>query len=386
MNPNQNRNAPNAPMDLVRKLLALPPSADLLMASATAGYALVDVSMNGRSFFTLLLIMLSLIFACLGIVAVIAKMRESGYLEDVAEKDFAELNIAQARRIFLACARAEGYSLVSEAQGAPFDAVFSRKKEMLLVRWSDWDDKRINLDTIKHLYKALGHFKNCSGMMVSRAKMDQDTASWAIKNGIEICNAEHLKRKVYAVLGEPLDQAAGTPPDQTQDVQEPETSTSSLPSSVLFLDFRLLDGKPTDTFERLLSSLPDSVIVSSTLHDTPLEELRSMLPASAHRLIGKTPKLEHFGQTARYYEIVEFLRGAFEGERVKWCAIDSEPKTFPAGCSELVPANINHGLDEVVCLRIAALHGLSIAQVINPKHSQAEPPYLGQTATELTMD
>ena len=56
--------------------------------------------------------------------------------------------------------------------------------------------------------------------------------------------------------------------------------------------------------------------------------------------------MPQYGASARYYEIIHYLAGRPEGRNAKWVALDSDPRAFPEGCTELVLANPAHGLDD----------------------------------------
>ncbi len=132
-------------------------------------------------------------------------------------------------------------------------------------------------------------------------------------------------------------------------------------SPLLFLDFdgvlHPASAHATAPFSRAplleeaLAGFEVRLVVSSSwrFHHS-LGVIGSLLPRTlADRLVGALGN-SHFGEHARYHEILAWLGDA--GSAAPWLALDDSAFEFPDACAELILCDPNTGLDEAMATRV----------------------------------
>ena len=116
----------------------------------------------------------------------------------------------------------------------------------------------------------------------------------------------------------------------------------------LFVDFAGLDHGLTHLSE-VLEQHPAYQVVASTLPvGKTMEAVRDGLLGCGNRLIGQVEAIPE----GRYFAIQKHLSASPDGKHSTWLALDSEPRQFPEGCSELIAVNRAFGFDASAAQRL----------------------------------
>ena len=350
--------------DLVKRILNLPPTLDLLIAFPLAAYAgYVLHAGEGPRMFGFMAIAAAFCFAGLGVNAVLRNMRELKVLEQYSRPGLVtQLDEAKFERILRALYTTRGYMIEEPGdhhEDPAYDFILIRAKERLLVRTRDWVEDKVPLSTLKKVWNAKRPVKATGIVIATNGEFAEDAVEWGRRQNIEMLTGRDIEAAVLAEVadGQQNDMAGKkkpptSPPSNSmpQQVAVPVQLTAAPvppPPQFIFLDFAAIE-KGTEQLGGLLDKHPGYQIVATTGKDRPLEDMKAQLSGYGDRLCGKTPDMPQYGTSARYYEIVHYLANSANGRNAKWIALDTQANAFPEGCAELVPISRMHGLDQQV--------------------------------------
>jgi len=350
--------------DLVKRILNLPPTLDLLIAFPLAAYAgYVLHAGEGPRMFGFMAIAAAFCFAGLGVNAVLRNMRELKVLEQYSRPGLVtQLDEAKFERILRALYTTRGYMIEEPGdhhEDPAYDFILIRAKERLLVRTRDWVEDKVPISTLKKVWNAKRPVKATGIVIATNGEFAEDAVEWGRRQNIEMLTGRDIEAAVLAEVadGQQNDMAGKkkpptSPPSNSmpQQVAVPVQLTAAPvppPPQFIFLDFAAIE-KGTEQLGGLLDKHPGYQIVATTGKDRPLEDMKAQLSGYGDRLCGKTPDMPQYGTSARYYEIVHYLANSANGRNAKWIALDTQANAFPEGCAELVPISRMHGLDQQV--------------------------------------
>ncbi len=348
--------------DLVKRILNLPPTLDLLIAFPLAAYAgYVLHAGEGPRMFGFMAIAAAFCFAGLGVNAVLRNIRELKVLEQYSQPGLVtQLDEAKFERILRALYTTRGYMIEEPGdhhEDPAYDFILIRAKERLLVRTRDWVEDKVPISTLKKVWNAKRPVKATGIVIATNGEFAEDAVEWGRRQSIEMLTGRDIEAAVLAEVadGQQNDKAGKKkPPTPTpsnsmpQPVAAPVQLTAAPvppPPQFIFLDFAAIENG-TEQLGGLLDKHPSYQIVATTGKDRPLEDLKAQLSGYGDRLCGKTPDMPQYGTSARYYEIVHYLANSANGSNAKWIALDTQANAFPEGCAELVPISHMHGLDQ----------------------------------------
>ena len=151
------------------------------------------------------------------------------------------------------------------------------------------------------------------------------------------------------LTGKSVEEAHPEPPAEVQEeVRHEVQEVLSGHHRFLFVDFSGLDHGLTHLADVLRQHPAYQVIASTLPLGKDLEAIREGLQECGNRLVGQ---LEGISE-GRFFAIQKHLSAAGEGKHATWLAIDSEPRQFPEGCTELIAVNRAFGFDTSAAQRL----------------------------------
>lgn len=151
------------------------------------------------------------------------------------------------------------------------------------------------------------------------------------------------------LTGKSVEDAHPAPPPSVQEEQQHEVQDiQHRQHRFLFVDFAGLDHGLTHLTE-VLAQHPAYQVVATTLPaGKTMESVRDGLLGCGTRLIGLVEAIPE----GRYFAIQKHLSASPDGKHSTWLALDSEPRQFPEGCSELIAVNRAFGFDASAAQRL----------------------------------
>lgn len=347
----------NAVDVLLSKLNALPASIDLLVAGAAACFAMFSVYVNHAMFVGLISTIAALCFAFLAVNSV---LREMKWLKLLSAHSSAEILRQMNRQDFEAYLavlfRLSGYQIRSAVNELhrqdDADWIMTKKKEVVLVQFNHFDEDAIGMRPLESLHKAAMIFQASSAIAITTGVFQPDARQWGQRKGLKLMTTDDLL--TMAEEHSCVPGSSDTPidsPDVTTTGNAPDLPRQHV-DSIVFVDFAGLTCDLSGMIESLLR-YPGAKVVASTLPpDTPKETL---LPGSGLAVEG--PTATH--QSGRFFAIQHYLENQPKGKRTPWVALDSEPRQFPSGCTELVTINPVFGFNASTKARVDEALGLS---------------------------
>jgi hypothetical protein len=135
---------------LIKKLSALPPSIDLIVAAVVGGYSFVAIYVDNSKFIGLICILLALTFALLGIAALSREMKAFKQVESKTSPDaLRALKTPEFEKYLMALFSLDGYEVRTAIDDLhrqdDADLIATKKKETILIQFNHWDE-----DTSRH--------------------------------------------------------------------------------------------------------------------------------------------------------------------------------------------------------------------------------------------
>lgn len=233
------------------------------------------------------------------------------------------------------------------------DFIAAQKKQRLLVQLGHWDDAQVDLREIQALFNVATTMSEISEVcVISLGVFSQDTVQWSERRNIRLIGpgdllsmaAEVLEVDVASLCHEDPDEVA----EQRLELQHEVVDMAHGQRRYLFVDFAgIRDGYAL--LESVMTQHPAYDIIATTLADgEDLVRVAERLPGIAARMRAELPVS---GQ-GRYFDIQTFLDSRPMGRQTPWVVLESAPKQFPEGCTELVAINSSMPFDHHAATRL----------------------------------
>lgn len=338
---------------LIKKLSALPPSVDLVVATVVGGYSFVAIYVDNSKFIGLICILLGLAFALLGLSALSREMKAFKQVDSKSTPEaLRALKTPQFEKYLTALFSLDGYQVRSAIDELhrqdDADLIAVKKKETLLIQFNHWDEDSVGTRPIQSLQKAASAFRATGCVAITLGRFSADAVTWANRKGVVLMNINDLIAMANRLTGKGPATTLTDAKNQETGPVEASPQPDSGKRRFLVIDF-IGVGNGLKKLEELLQENADYLLLASTLPvGKTLETLREELSGCADRLVGEiSSSLE-----GRYFAIQKFLQTTPEGRQAVWLAVDSEPRRFPESCSELVAMNPAFGFDDAVAQRL----------------------------------
>lgn len=350
---------PNPIDNILRNISRLPPTVDLMIAAGAAAYALFAIFLDNQRAVGLGAMLVALIFAVFGIVSLMREMKLSKIVVQNSSPDvLLNMQNKQFEAYLITLFNLAGYDVrlaideISRADDA--DLIATKKKELILVQYNHFDDDNLNMRSIQSLQKAGTALRATSCVAISFGHISQEVANWGARKGVQIMGLQEVMAyaaKLTGVSEIQAPQALATDlPEEQPAASREEQHISGGGNRYLFVDFEgVADG--ISHLRDVLAQHPSyRVVASKRPPGTTVDEIRTNLVQFEDRLVGE---LDADTPSGRYFAIQHYLSGTPEGKSAPWLAIDSEPRLYPEGCSELVAINKAFGFDRSASARLS---------------------------------
>lgn len=342
------------PIDnILRNISRLPPTIDLIIAASCAAYALFAIFIDNQRAIGLGSLLLALIFAVFGIIALMREMKLSKIVVQSTSPDvLTKMQNKQFESYVITLFNLAGYDVrlavdeISRADDADLIAV--KKKEVILIQYNHFDDDDLNMRSVQSLQKAGTALRATSCVAISFGRVSQEVINWGARKGVQIMVLQDVLAFAAKITG--VSDLTDVPVTDATERPEPvEVAHNHSGNSYLFVDFDgIADG--IARLQDVLAQHPSYLVVAAKhpLGST-VEEIRTSLVHLEDRLVGE---IDAGAPGGRYLAIQNYLASTPEGKSAPWLAIDSEPRLFPEGCSELVAINKAFGFDNSASVRL----------------------------------
>ena len=339
---------------LLQKLAALPPAMDLMIAAIVGGYSLVAIFVDNAKFVGLVCILISLIFALLGINAVMREMKAFKQIESNSTPDTLRgMMRKQLEQFLFALFSLDGYrvrSAIGELDRFDdADLIAVKKDQTILIQFNHYDEDLVDIKPIQSLQKAATANQATGCIAITFGKFSANAIDWVRRKEVNLLNVEDVIAMACRLTGKSVEDAHPAPPPAVQEEQQHEVQeVLHGQHRLLFVDFAGLDHGLTHLSE-VLEQHPAYQVVASTLPvGKTMEAVRDGLLGCGNRLIGQVEAIPE----GRYFAIQKHLSASPDGKHSTWLALDSEPRQFPEGCSELIAVNRAFGFDASAAQRL----------------------------------
>lgn len=188
---------PNGADVLIQKLVALSPTIDLIVAAALGGYSLIAIYIDKVKIVGLMCIVLSSIFACLGIFAVIRDMKFLKLIEQNSNPDVLRaMKPQQFEKYLTALFSLDGYRVYSATNELhrqdDADLIAKRKKETVLIQWNHWDEDVIGVKQIQSLHKAASILQADRCIALTFGEFAPEASEWGARKGVILMNMDDV--------------------------------------------------------------------------------------------------------------------------------------------------------------------------------------------------
>ena len=345
---------PNGVDVLIQKLAALPPAMDLLVAAVVGGYSLVAIFVDGAKFVGLVCILIGLIFALLGINAVMREMKAFKQIEaNSTPEGLRSMKRKHLEQYLTALFSLDGYrvrSAIGELDRFDdADLIAVKKDQTMLIQFNHFDEDLVDIKPIQSLHKAATAFQATGCIAITFGKFSANATDWARRKEVNLLNVEDVIAMACRLTGKSVEEAHPEPPAEVQEeVRHEVQEVLSGHHRFLFVDFSGLDHGLSHLADVLRQHPAYQVIASTLPMGKDLEAVREGLQECGNRLIGKLEGIPE----GRFFAIQKHLSSAAEGKHATWLAIDSEPRQFPEGCTELIAVNRAFGFDSSAAQRL----------------------------------
>lgn len=345
---------PNGVDVLIQKLGALPPAIDLMMAVLLGGYSFVAIYVDNAKLVGLVCILMALIFAMLGISAVMREMKAFKLLERGSTPEaLRSMKTQQFEHYLIALFSLDGYRLRSAIDELhrqdDADLIAVRKKEILLIQFNHWDEDTVTTKHIQSLHKAATVFRATGCIAITFGRFSPEATDWAVRKGVGLMTIEDVIDMACRLTGTSAQDVHPQPSPEVQVEQRNEIAEIVRGHHrFLIVDFAGIDHGLTRLNELLLEHPAYQVVASSIPMGKTIESVREGLGDCGGRLIGEIAQCSD----GRYFAIQNYLLTTPEGKQATWLALDSEPRQYPEGCSELIAVNRAFGFDSSAAQRL----------------------------------
>lgn len=347
---------------LLSKLNNMPPAVGLVTAVASGGVALYGIYLANQPFVGIIGAIAALCFAFLAINATLREIRWLKYLSANASIESLQQMDKPRFELYLSILfRLSGYNIRSALNELhrqdDADWIVSKKKETILVQFNHFDEEFVGIQQLQSLQKAAMAFQASGAIAITVGDFYPDARQWGSRKGLKLMTAQDLLAMAAGFAGAAENTTA---PEESQDARlEPMVGPSSKLSCLLFVDFAALSSCIED-LANIVAQFPFVHLVATTTPTETSPEI--MLMGIGLNLAGQAE--EH--ASGRYFAIQRYLDKQPDGKQTPWVALDSEPRQFPSGCSELVAINPSFGLNDSAKNRLMETLSLSMRRFSQP--------------------
>ncbi|MBS4019874.1 MAG: restriction endonuclease [Dechloromonas sp.] len=252
--------------------------------------------------------------------------------------------------------RSQGYLLFDAPyalrQRGMADFVAQKKRTKVLVQLGHWDDNHVDLREIQALFNTASTLNGITKIcVVSLGAFAADTAQWCARRGVELLGIRQLLEMAAVVLEQDTVQqvaSSGNVDEVREEFQHEISDLAHGQRRFLFVDFAgMSDGY--EQLERVMIEHPAYDLIATTMPaDLDLAAIASRMPMVAARLRGELPQHGN----GRYFDILSFLDNRPGGRQTPWAVLESQPRLFPEGCTELVAINPDIPFDHHAATRL----------------------------------
>ena len=339
---------------LIQKLADLPAAMDLMVAAIVGGYSLVAIFIDGSKFMGLVCIIVGLIFAMLGFNAVSKEMKAYKLISTSSTPDFLRGMKRKNLEAYLhALFSLDGYR-VRTAIGEldrfdDVDLIAEKKDQLLFIQFNHFDEDVVDVKPIQSLHKAATIHQATGALVITFGRFSANAKDWAQRKEVSLQNVEDIIAKACQLTGISQEEAhPQASPEIQNELQHEIAEVVRGHHRYLFVDFAGIDHGMTRLNELLLEHPAYQVVASSIPIGKTLDTVREGLSELRERLIGEIS----LAPDGRYFAIQNYLQTTPEGKQSTWLALDSEPRKFPEGCTELIAINQAFGFDSSAAQRV----------------------------------
>lgn len=338
---------------LLLKLVALPATVDLFIAAVVGGYSLVAIYIEDEKGLGIACIVVGLIFALLGINAITKEMKAYKLIESKTSIDqLRAMKRKELEEYLVALFSMDGYrvrSAIGELDRFDdADMIAVKNKHTILIQFNHYDEDSVDIKPVQSLQKAAVATNSSGCISITFGRFTKATIDWALRKEVTLLNLEDIIAMASRITGKPSDESQAKPQSENAPKTDETQPVSNESKRYLFVDFAgIEEGIPR--LEEVLTGHPEFLIVASTLPPgTTIDGIRALLPECGDRLIAELVSLPE----GRIFSIQRYLASTPEGKSAHWLSVDSEPRQFTEGCSELIAVNRSFGFDSSAAQRL----------------------------------
>ena len=354
INPAQQAPKRNAVDVMLSKLNALSPGVDLLVAGAAACFAMFSTYVNHAPFVGLISTIATLCFAFLAVNSVLREMKWLKHLTKYSSADILrEMNRREFENYLSILFRLSGYQIRSAVNELhrqdDADWIMTKKKETLLLQFNHYDEDAVGMRHLESLHKAAMIFQASGAIAITTGVFHPDARQWGVRKGLTLMTTDDLLAMAEEHTG-----ATARPAAQSERIEQ-STTVETLPvphkPCLVFFDFAGLQCDLSGIFE-IMTRFPAARAVATSLPpETAVETL-----AVTHGISIQGVVDAH--SSGRFFAIQRYLDSQPSGKGTPWVALDTEPRQYPSGCSELVTINPAFGINASAKERFSESIGL----------------------------
>ena len=343
---------------LLSKLNNLPPSMNLVIALSSGCFAAYGIYLSNQPFIGVVGAIGALCFAFLAINATLREIRWLKFLSANASKESLLQMDRQRFELYLSILfRLSGYSIRSALNELhrqdDADWIVSKKKETILVQFNHFDEEFVGIQQLQSLQKAAMVFEASGAIAITIGEFYPDAKQWGARKGLKLMTAEDLLVMAAEFTGESQNSETAPTAHGTEDRTEPMPHNRPSASCLVFVDFAALVDWVSD-IAQVIAQFPYVQLVATSVPENVLPE--AMLLGSGLNFAGTTDN----HPSGRYFSIQHYLDKQPQGKQTPWVSLDSEPRQYPSGCSELVAINPSFGFNESAKTRLIESLSLSM--------------------------
>lgn len=357
----------------LKKLLDLPPAADLVLAALLGGYGLMAIYIEGARFVGILCLVSAVAFALLGIAATQREMKSYKVIANASSPEaLRSLTTAQFEQYLIALFSLQGYQVRSGInefhRQDDADLIAIRRKQTTIVQYNHWDEEVVEVRALQSLHKAASALRAAEAIAITLGRFSREANDWGRRKGLHLMTMREVLEMAATCTEGTHEQKDDAPAAAGGPTSEPFAATT--PTQLLFVDFAGVPQAAQHVIA-LLEKHPEYRVVASTLPPgKSIPSLAAQMRASGERLIDAMPAASQ----GRFFAIQRYLLTTPDGHDSPWVALDSEAHHFPEGCTNVVAVNRAFGVDAGVLQRVSvAMASAARTNAVLQKASPANP-------------
>jgi len=350
-----NGNKPKPVDVLLKKLATLPPMIDLLLAAVLAVYSYVAITVDHAQLIGLVCFLVAIAFALLGLLATMREMKLFKIVEKNSSLDrLRGMKNAEFQAYLMAVFGLQGYQtrivLDEIHRQDDADMIATKRKETLLIQFNHWDEDVMDIRPVQSLHKAAAVLRANSCMAITLGGVSKDAVKWAAMKGVQIVTAKELLEMAGGILGVTPDEVMGNPVKEEEQIEQKHEieGLSHGQHRFIFIDFVGVSRGYIHLVDLLLQHPAYTIVASTIPEGETIEDLKIRIQGCEERLIGNLPP----SSAGRYFAVQHYLESQPEGKSTPWVAVDTDPRAFPEGSTELVAVNPAFGFDNGAAERL----------------------------------